>query len=81
MPYGEGLKQFIERAADINRELDSAPIQKTPCRDNIALLNKVTAARLMAQAARMRKESRGSHYREDYPDMDFESYAGPIVLG
>ena len=32
--------------------------------------NMLTAALLMAQAAQQRKESRGVHYRSDYPDTD-----------
>jgi L-aspartate oxidase len=34
------------------------------------LLNMLTAARLVADAALRRTESRGSHYRSDFPDMD-----------
>ena len=42
--------------------------------------NAVDAARLMICAMRKRKESRGSHYRTDYPDHD-PALANPIQTG
>ncbi len=38
--------------------------------------NFVTLARLVAKAALERRESRGAHYRSDYPDRDNEHYRG-----
>lgn len=42
--------------------------------------NLLTVSRCMAQAARARKESRGVHYRTDYPDTDDRQFLGHITL-
>jgi L-aspartate oxidase len=41
---------------------------------NIATRNFVTVANLITEAARFRTESRGGHYREDYPRRDDENW-------
>jgi L-aspartate oxidase len=42
--------------------------------------NMLTVAGLMAHAANLRKESRGVHYRKDYPDRDDQNFARHIEL-
>jgi L-aspartate oxidase len=42
--------------------------------------NMLTVARCIAQAAQARKESRGTHYRSDYPDMNDGDYLGHITV-
>jgi len=42
--------------------------------------NMLTVARLMAQAAVARKESRGTHYRGDFPATDDEHFLGHIAM-
>jgi L-aspartate oxidase len=42
--------------------------------------NMLTVAGLMAHAANKRKESRGVHYRKDYPDRDDKHFAKHIEL-
>jgi L-aspartate oxidase len=42
--------------------------------------NMLTVARCIAQAALVRKESRGVHYRADYPTADPERFLGHVVL-
>jgi succinate dehydrogenase/fumarate reductase flavoprotein subunit len=46
----------------------------------IEVENSLLTAELMARAALMRRESRGSHYREDYPDQDDEQWRKNIVF-
>jgi succinate dehydrogenase/fumarate reductase flavoprotein subunit len=42
--------------------------------------NMLTVAGLMAHAANERKESRGVHYRQDYPERDDKNFAKHIEL-
>ncbi len=42
--------------------------------------NMLTFARCLAQAAAARKESRGVHYRGDYPTTDSDRYLGHVTL-
>ena len=42
--------------------------------------NMLTVAGLVAHAAEQRKESRGVHYRQDYPDRDDKNFAKHIEL-
>ena len=47
-----------------------AALESAQTRPSSELRNLLTVARLIAGAALARKESRGSHYRSDYPDID-----------
>lgn len=49
------------------------------CRGNLELYHKLNAAYVMTIAAEQRKESRGSHYRADYPEIK-EEFSSPIVI-
>jgi len=48
----------IEKLADIGRRLPAGATEE---------LNMLQTAQLVAEAALLRKESRGGHYRADYP--------------
>ena len=42
--------------------------------------NSLLTAQMMATAALLRQESRGSHFRRDYPQRDDAHWGGPIAL-
>jgi L-aspartate oxidase len=42
--------------------------------------NMLTVSGLMARAAQMRRESRGVHFRSDYPDTDDEQFKKHIEI-
>jgi len=46
----------------------------------LELKNMATVGRLITEAAQIRKESRGTHYREDYPSADDKSWLRHICL-
>jgi len=46
----------------------------------LELQNLLLVGRLVATAARMRRETRGSHYRADYPESDEAAWGRSIVL-
>jgi len=66
-----GLKEGIKRIDRILNELETR--ESSHSRDlwrNLECINAALTARAIAVSALARKESRGSHYREDFPDED-----------
>jgi len=69
-------KGLISALNDINRLKKELSDMKVPegkafnqhLQDALELENMILVAKLVARAALIRKESRGSHYREDYPE-------------
>ena len=76
----EKLEQMLKKADSLSQQLISSPDSEKPNRANLELYHKINTARIMATAAKARKESRGSHYREDYPQRNDEMYSQPIIL-
>lgn len=76
----KNLLAFLADIDAVQSDLMTAPETDTFERENLAVLNKITSARLMGRAALLRKESRGSHYREDYPSADNTNFAAPITV-
>ncbi len=91
-PGREALQDLMWRNAGINRRgtrlLLTARILNfwerampgPTCREDYELRNMTLLGRLMVEAALLRKESRGAHFREDFPDTspDWETH---VVLG
>jgi L-aspartate oxidase len=50
-----------------------------PSEERLALLNMLCVARLVAASALLREESRGTHYRRDFPEPDDERWRVHIV--
>jgi L-aspartate oxidase len=76
MRSGEGLSASAAELAGIARVLETEP-------DGVEALearNLVTVATLITHAAWVRTESRGCHYRNDYPDRDDEHWRVRVVL-
>ena len=63
----DGLARYRDELDSLVAEMESRP--KTLTRQAVGMRHLLEAGSLMAQAALARKESRGSHYREDYPVM------------
>lgn len=61
-----GLKHAADTIEELRRNLGPGSDEFT----YYQVVNMLTIARVMVQAALWRKESRGAHYREDYPERD-----------
>ena len=62
-------------AAALDAAADVLGKQPAATRDSVELHSMVTAGRLFVRSARLREESRGTHWRSDFPDHD-ERWAG-----
>jgi len=77
---GEGLKLALTEIEDIARRLDVVAVRgggayNLAWQDWLNLENQATAAWLIARSALERTESRGSHYRRDFPETAGEAVA------
>ncbi len=70
--HQSGLTTLLERIRELEEELPAPGAEAAPARRRriLEVANAITTAGLMAEAARSRTESRGSHYREDFPRQD-----------
>jgi L-aspartate oxidase len=85
-----GLQQLMSRHVGVLRDLKGldqaergiADLAATPVDDpgteNWEATNLLTVAAALIQAARLREETRGSHWRDDFPDRDDERWRGHL---
>lgn len=71
-------QRLMERAKNIKVKLTSRQRNKE-LQDALELINMLKTARLFIKAALIRKESRGAHYRSDYPERS-EKWQKNIIL-
>jgi L-aspartate oxidase len=65
---GAGLTEAVRRLDGAWCWLRAQPAASTP--EQVKLASVITAGRLMARAALRREESRGGHFRADFPERD-----------
>jgi len=75
----EGLEEVIERLGSIEGEAE-ALLERGLSVDRIELRNMASVAKLVAQAAYIRRESRGTHKLEPYAFKDDENWLKHIVF-
>lgn len=77
---GDTLERFLKTLDGLEERLHGgkAPVS-VPLAHLSELHNLIETGRLIATAALRRTESRGSHYRSDYPDLD-PAFSAPILL-
>ena len=62
--------ELASAVARLDAAYAAARRTSTPTADDCRVLNLTSVARLIARAALRREESRGGHYREDFPARD-----------
>lgn len=75
----ENMRLMLRKLENLNRRLDALGGNCVNTRF-LELKNMVTVANLITKAAHIRKESRGTHYREDYPTTDDKNWLKHICL-
>ena len=78
---GRGLKETLERIPTMNHALPDLTV-KTPREllRKIEVRNMLLVAEMVCRAALMRKESRGSHMRQDFPQEDNRNWLQNICI-
>jgi len=75
----ENMRLMLRKLEQLNRRLDALGGNGVNTRF-LELKNMVTVANLITNAAHIRKESRGTHYREDYPITDDKNWLKHICF-
>jgi L-aspartate oxidase len=76
----QGLRSFLDTIAAIRREVDRAPDSERYSWEAWELGSLLRAGEIMARAALARRESRGGHFRADFPQHDDIHFGKPLVI-
>ncbi|MEE8442499.1 MAG: FAD-binding protein [Dehalococcoidia bacterium] len=77
----EGLKQALETVADLQeRFCNASATSQRELRLMVRLGNMLTVAEMVCRAALFRTESRGAHYRQDYPEQNNSDWLCNVLL-
>ncbi len=81
MSRGAGVLRSAESLAEVAKALSDArwtPVAVEPCVESWETTNLLTVATVLTAAARARQETRGSHWREDFPASDDANWLGHL---
>ncbi len=78
----QGLREALEELQGIGEELSATifPCSPRERMETIELRNALLVGRMICEAALMRNESRGAHFRKDHPEQNDHSWKAHIVL-
>ncbi len=87
---GPGLQMTLDRLAEIGERAQQAPVSQSPGSGSreyhpgwhewLNVQSILTVARLTCESALAREESRGSHYRSDFPDSNDAGWLCNVML-
>ena len=81
MSAGAGVlrsRGSLSATARALREARWTPVQVAPCTESWETTNLLTVATVLADAAAARLETRGAHWREDFPERDDNEWLGHL---
>jgi L-aspartate oxidase len=73
----ESLSEAMEIISGLKSEIEGVKVVHT---HHMELINMLTLASLVVKAAILRQESRGAHYRTDYPATDDQNWLKNLVF-
>lgn len=76
----EALYREAGRGLDVARERGEGLAYDRRLSDAVEAISMLRTARLVAASALAREESRGAHYRSDFPDTDHAHWLGNVVV-
>jgi succinate dehydrogenase/fumarate reductase flavoprotein subunit len=78
----QGLLRALSAVEDIRREasVSSSPLAPKEMADLIELRSAVRVAAIILEAALKRRESRGAHFRQDFPDQNDAQWQGHLQV-
>jgi len=81
MSEGASVLRSAESLARVSRTLEEISTGATgvPCTDDWEATNLHLVARVLVHQARIREETRGSHWREDFPDRNDDHWRVRLV--
>lgn len=71
----EAIKEIKSESENVNSTIDPKKIQRS-----LELRQAIRVADMILKGALRRKESRGAHYREDFPDLDDQNWRGHLQV-
>ena len=74
------LDELEEKGKDAQVDSSSTRNQAESLRRNSETQNLIETGRMLATAALKRRESRGGHYRMDYPEQDDKNFKGNFII-
>lgn len=83
MSTGAGVlrsRSSVARTGTALRDARWTPVAVQPCVESWESTNLLTVASVLVAAAHARLETRGSHWREDFPDRDDENWLGHLDI-
>lgn len=78
MTDGVGVLRDRDRMDAALKSMESLAGSGRPCVEDWQATNLMTVATAIARAARRRQETRGSHWRDDFPERDDRSWSGRL---
>jgi fumarate reductase (CoM/CoB) subunit A len=76
----EGLKKALLEINDLKNKIEDVKINGViEIQKYLELKNMITVAEIIVKCALERKESRGAHYRSDYPETK-EEWKGNLIV-